>query len=190
MKKYDLNRDQIKNGDLVLFRGKSQLSRQIQMYDDAYYNHVGLVIESNGRLLVIDSNARGVNPELLSVRIDEYIDFCIIRPQAWTDTQITAAVSSALERAEKHIKYDFFLLLQIALYRKSGIRINLNTKNRDICSEFGRRYIQYFTNPKSTCFERPNLPTEFITPWDFIVYADKNFEILFDDSDHSKFRKI
>jgi len=187
--KYEANRVNIRNGDIAVFRGSSFISRQIQEFDEAYYNHTGLVFESNKRLLVIDSNAGGVKPDFLSTRMDEYSDFCIVRPAVWSSSRISIAVAMALERAQSTIRYDFDLLLQIAIYRKTGKNIDLNSENKDICSEYCRRYIRYLSEPTSLCFEQPNMPTGFITPWDFIIYADSNFKIMFDDSDHHKYRK-
>jgi hypothetical protein len=190
MKKYDDLRSQIRNGDIMLFRGESLLSKQIQEFDDAYYNHTGLVFESNNRLFILDSNVKGVNPEFLSVRIDGYTDFCIIRPFKWDDDTISQAVAACFDKASiPHIKYDVNLLLQIAIYRKTGIRVGIDRENRDICSEFVRRYTRYLA-PKPTCYEQPNLPTDFITPWDFIIYAnEKEFEVMFDNSERRKYRK-
>lgn len=190
MLKYDNYRDQIQNGDLVLFRGDSALSKTIQNLDNAYYNHIGLVISSNGRNFVLDSNAKGVEPGFLSERMNGYIDFCIIRPSGWNPALITQAAGNAIEKASSnHIRYDFQLLIDILIYRKTGIDPGLNAQNKDICSEFARRFVR-FLSPVSDCYEQPNLPTKFITPWDFIVYKDAaKFTSMFDDSDHSKYRK-
>jgi hypothetical protein len=190
MKKYNELRNQITNGDIMLFRGEKFLSRQIQKFDDAYYNHAGLVFESNNRFLILESNARGVNPDFLSGRIDEYIDFCIVRPVCWPETEILKAISTSFDKASEKIKYDVNLLLQIAIFRKTGISIDLDMENKDICSEFVRRYTR-FLDPKPACYEKPHLPTDFITPWDFVIYSDSNeFEVLFDESNHSEYRKI
>jgi hypothetical protein len=188
MEKYNLNRDQIRNGDLILFRGDHMLGKLIQKFDEAYYNHIGMVFKSNDRLFILDSNANGVNPDFLSDRIKKYTDFCILRPTIWSQEQITIAVQNVMDRAEDKIKYDFDLLLQIAIYRKTGLNLPLNTKNKDICSEFARRYLR-FLDPAPSCFEKPPLPTKFITPWDFVIYVNNQFSLILDESDKSKYRK-
>lgn len=184
---YEGLRTQIKNGDLILFRGKEWLAKQIQYFDDAYYNHVGMVFESNKRLFILDSNAQGVNPDLLSDRMNKYTDFCIVRPSNWNEDVISNAVSNAMERAQQHIKYDFTLLLELAIYRKTGKALRLNHQDRDICSEFARRYLRYL-DPVPSCYENV-MGQDFITPWDYIIYADEKFEIHFDVSDRNEYRK-
>ena len=188
MNKYNKYRSEIKNGDIVLFRGASIQSRLIQKFDNAYYNHIGLVFESNKRLLILDSNAPGVNPDFLSSRMEENNDFCIISPISWDENQIAEAVGAALDKAASHIKYDFDLLAEIAIYRETKIKLNLDNTNKDICSEFVRRYTSLLT-PAPICFDPKNLPTPFITPWDFIIYADSTqFKIKFDDINHQDYR--
>lgn len=188
-KKYNAARPFIQNGDLILFHGEKILASTIQKLDNCYYNHIGVVIESNSRLLIIDSNAGGVNPDFLSDRIKEYSDFCIISPSAWTPEQIETALSLFIDRAgQQHIKYDFKLLLKIALYRKLGWKIKRVNNDRDICSECVRRYLRYL-EPKTECFEIPNLPYLFITPFDYLLYLDSNYTVKFNECDMSKFRK-
>ena len=188
IKKYNEARPFISNGDLVLFHGKSLLSRTIQKLDNCYYNHIGVVIESNNRLFIIDSNEGGVEPDFLSDRIKEYKDFCIITPLEWAPQQIENALGQVIDKSETHIKYDFFLLVKIAMYRKFGWKIKRHNENRDICSEFARRYLRYL-EPETTCFEQPNLPYIFITPFDFLLYKDSNYNIKFNECDMTLFRK-
>ncbi len=183
MKKYIDNRDQIQKGDIILFRGNAFISRGIRWLDNAPYNHAGLVFEACGRKLVLESTGHGVNPRFLSVVMqkEKYTDFCIIRPTAWTGEQVSAALESVLDCSEEVIKYDHKLILQIAIQRLIKRNVRLDSQRCDICSEFTRRYTRFLSNPVAENFEMPRLPNEFITPWDFVLYASPNFEILFDD---------
>lgn len=185
--KYNMVRSFLRNGDIILFHGTKLLAKTIQYLDNCYYNHIGIIVESNGRLLIIDSNAGGVDPDFLSHRIKEYSDFCIIKPIAWSQEIIDNAVSSVIEKAETLIKYDFKLLFRIALYRKFGKEVVKNNQDKDVCSEFVRRYLRFYS-PVAACYESPKLPYEFITPFDYLLYADENFLIKYNKCEMSKFR--
>lgn len=186
MDKYEQNRADILQGDLILFRKtNSALSRAIQKFDHAYYNHVGLVFTlGNGidkRNFILDSNAKGVRPDLLSDRMKKYQDFCVMRPRSgWRAMpEVEAAVARASQRAVTPIKYDFTLLLEIAVERNLGRRVmNIENENRDICSEFAYRYAkQLFT----VAFDYTKNNWGWISPQDLLRVRDKNeFDILFD----------
>lgn len=188
LEKYVIIRDEICNGDIILTRGTSWLSKTIRFFDKSYYNHAGVVMKANDRLFIVDSNAGGVKPEFLSVRLKDNEDFCIIRPSFWAQKEIDRALNQWLDTVETGIKYDTMLLLQIAIYRSTGIKTHFGKDNKDICSEAARREVRCLA-PKEKCYEFPFIKTDFITPWDFIVYADDKFKVLFNDCDMSKFRK-
>jgi hypothetical protein len=174
--KYANRRAEIKHGDIILFRGSSILARLIMYFDNAYYTHVGVVFEMGGRKFIIDSNSKGVHPDFLSDRIREYKDFCIIRPNLIV--KIYDAITQAMNRGEIGTKYDFALLLRIAIVRKTGINITgLGSSGRDICSEFARFYSSFIA-------DTPYAKLDNITPQDFVrhVNDDSNFSIMFNDS--------
>jgi len=163
--KYNANRHLIKNGDLILFRGNHIMAKAIQYFDSAYYNHIGIVMECNGRLFIIDSNADGVEPEFLSTRMKKYVDFSILeinKPQ----NEIDLALYKILAKAEYHIKYDFMLALRIVISRKFGYDLKfLGDSDRVICSDWARR----LTNAVGLkCYNF----NHWITPQDFKRFQD------------------
>src|ERR1051326_7184060 len=111
--KYEMARPTLKNGDIVLFRGKYLLAKLIQFFDSAYYNHAGIVLKVEERFLILDSCRTGVKPDFLSERMNQYADFCILSPVR-TDAEINFALDKALERGDGRIKYDFIMLFRIA----------------------------------------------------------------------------
>jgi hypothetical protein len=183
MEKYLLNRSQIRQGDIILFRGNALISRAIRWLDNAPYNHAGLVFEAHGRKFVMESTGHGVNPRFLSVvmKKEKYTDFCIIRPTAWTEEQVSAALESVFDASEQVIEYDHKLILQIAIKRLTNRDVRMDSQRLDICSEFARRYARLLENPIADNFEVPRMPNDFITPWDFVLYAKPHFEVFFDD---------
>ena len=183
MEKYLTLRDQIQQGDIILFHGNALISRAIRWLDNAPYNHAGLVFEATGRKFVMESTHGGVNPRFLSVvmKKEKYTNFCIIRPKAWTKEQISAALELVFNDSEEVIDYDHKLILQIAIKRLFNRNIRMDSQRLDICSEFTRRYTRFLKDTIADNYEMPTMPNEFITPWDFVLYARANFDVLFND---------
>lgn len=185
--KYNVVRNEIRNGDVALFRGSSALSKVIQWGDgNAYDNHAGLILKLGSRLMVIDSNANGVHMDFLSIRMAEYVDFRIIRiSNGYSQSEIDSCVNRVMDRAESsQIKYEFSLLPKIALYRKVGIKLKFKDKeSRDICSMFtGDRFLGQSAGIK--CMQRAKSDNGWITPSDHIRYLEKNeLSLLYDESE-------
>lgn len=188
MQKYDQNRDRILTGDIILFRNSTKmmwLSKSIQHFDKAYYNHIGLVFAFgtgvNKRLFILDSNAPGVQPDFLSDRMDMYEDFCVLRPRPqWRDIGLLeSAVSRTIQRAQTHIKYDFMLILEVATERSLGRNVmNIGQGNRDICSEFIYRYVKELY---TIAYDYTKNTWGWISPQDFLRFRDqKEFDLLLD----------
>ena len=174
--KYKQARPYIKNGDIVLFRGKRLLAKLIQYFDSAYYNHAGVIFKVGERVMIIDSNGKGVKPDFLSDRMNGYIDFCILSPKR-TEVEVCTTLDKVLERVDNGTKYDFFLLPRIAIIKKIKIDfIGWGSERRNISSEFVRYYTDWLN---ILCYK--NMP--LITPQDLIRYRDKEeISLLFNDS--------
>jgi hypothetical protein len=185
MEKYAKTRGEISNGDIILFRGRHLLSKLIQYFDKCYYNHAGIVFKANDRIFIIDSVAKGVHPEFLSRRMEEYLDFCVVRPSGFKKSDVSRAMSDVMDKSESGIKYDVWMLLRIAIFRKFGKDFkNLGKPDKDTCSEFARRYADCLG---TTCYSEKNMIKKtgapWITPQDFIRYSGKKFKIMFDESE-------
>ena len=178
--KYTEIRDQIKNGDIVLYRGTGFLAKSIQYFDKAYYNHAGVVWRPEGegidKILTFDMWTDGLDCIPLSRRMEDYADFCIIRPNVSQST-INSALAHVLENWEgRDINYNYMLLLRIAMIKKTGIDMTgLGNKNKFICSQFAQFYTDLLGE---STYSNINL----ITPEDFRRYMDGNFTKLFDNA--------
>ena len=193
MEKYDQNRSLISTGDLILFRNnktRKSLSKLIQKFDKAYYNHIGVVFSfgegANRRLMIIDSNAKGVQPDMLSARMNIYEDFCVLKPRPdWREQpRIEEAVSNVMAQADSRIEYDIPLLLEIAIERSLGRNVmSLNQQNKDICSEFAYRYAKALF---SIAYDLTREQWGWISPQDFLRFRDKKeFNLLLDTNPQS-----
>jgi hypothetical protein len=176
--KYNTIRDELKNGDIILYRGTSFMAKSIQYFDKAYYNHVGVVWKPGDvtRVLTFDMWNKGLDCLPLSRRMDGYEDFCVLRPKV-DENKVKYAVSIMLEEWDgRKIEYDYFLLLRIAMIKKTGLDLSgLGQKDKFICSEF----VQYYCDKLGlNTYSMVNL----ITPEDFRRYVDENFEILYNNA--------
>ena len=174
LQKYLDHRGEIKNGDVILYRGNSLMSKAIHYVDNAYYNHAGVVWipENSDRVLTLDMWSGGLTCLPLSRRMSGYTDFCIVRPKT-TDAIINEAVKTALGLWDgRDIKYDYAILFRIALIKKTGIDITgLGSKKEFICSQFAQYYINLLGIHTYDS-------VELITPQDFIRFVDENIEII------------
>lgn len=176
--KYKLLRNEIKNGDLILYRGSSFLAKGIQYFDKAYYNHIGVVWkpEDCERIMTLDMWQEGLTCLPLSRRMEGYKDFCILRPIV-SEEKTKASISVSLEEWEgREIKYDTDLILRVAIIKKTGIDLTgVGKKEKFICSEFVQHYCDFLG---IDTYSKINL----ITPEDFRRFVDKNFLILHDEA--------
>lgn len=70
--RYGEVRSQIRTGDILLFQGKTVLSRFIRWGSDSTYSHVGMAAWWGPRLVVFQSAGRGVEMLPVSAAVDEY----------------------------------------------------------------------------------------------------------------------
>ncbi len=170
-------RSQFKDGDIVLYRGNGFMSKSIQYFDSAYYNHIGVVKWINSRLFTVEMWTHGIQFIPLSRRIKSYQQFCIARVKDKPNELFLSAIDSLLEKIERDVKYDYALLPRIAFYKKTGIDlVRLKEKNTFICSQLA----QSFTNSLGVeCYKG----IELITPQDFLRNKNDNeIEVIFDYS--------
>lgn len=182
MIKYDNLRDQIQNGDIILYHGTSILDTCISYFDNkAYFSHAGIVWKvgtgDNYRLLTLEMYRNGMNLDSLSntMASHSHSDFCVVRPII-DSAKINDIMQIELNAFDGGVKYDFGLMLAIAIYKKTGVNFKwLYEKNSLICSQLVQ---QFSINLGLTSFDGRQ---EF-TPQDVIRYAKPSeFHILFDD---------
>lgn len=171
-------RSEFMDGDMVLFRGNGFMSKSIRYFDDAYYSNICVVKWVGQRIFIVEMFREGIRFIPLSRRMKFYDNFCIVRiMKVIGHEKMLLAIDSILEKIERDTKYDYFPLLRIAIYKKTGIDlVGMGKRGRLICSELA----QSFTNSlRVRCYKG----VELITPQDFIRKSDPNeVEILYDSS--------
>lgn len=158
-----------KNGDVILYRGKGLTSSLIRYFDNANFTHVGLIWcpEKVNHKLTLDMWTAGLTCLPLKRRVSIYDEFCIIRPNR-PQEDINYAIDSFLDNWDgTDVKYDYMILLKIAIYKKLKLNVSMGRGNKFICSELIQSYfelleIDSYSNNRQ------------ITPEDFVQHADKN----------------
>lgn len=158
-------RNQIKAGDIVLYSGNGFMSTCIKYFDDAHWNHVGMVEQIGDRLVTIEMWTKGIQLIPLSRRVASYKEFAVLRPIA-TQEEKAKGLLELIDCWDRDEEYDYWLLPRIAFYKKTGINLKALGKNkRNICSELAQKY----TNAIGlSCYKDLLLPT----PQDFIRHID------------------
>lgn len=180
--KYKRLRSFIKNGDIILFRGNSIVSKIIMDFDNhANWSHTEIVFISNERIYVQGSNLNGNHPELLSYRLNLHTDFMIIRSLK-DQKEITNALIKTFEKIENNIKYDFYNGIKELINRKLNLRkynkeLKITKSDSKICSFFAAPYA-ILLDMVTEEFKLLEMPF----PQDFIRYVNLKWCAILDDS--------
>lgn len=173
--KYKSIRSELKNGDIILYSADSAASHWIRYFDNAYFTHIGIIWLFGTRVFTLDMWPKGLCLVPASKRVSEHLDFAILRPTNRTD--IDNAIIESLKMWEGNVKYDYFILLRIALKKKTGLDLFqfIESKKKMICSEFVQWYCQQIG---IDCYN--NL--ELITPQDFVRNKNNQLTLIYDDT--------
>jgi|DewCreStandDraft_4_1066084.scaffolds.fasta_scaffold34394_5 hypothetical protein len=161
-----------KEGDIVLFGGSSGLmGKLVRYFDNAEYTHIGICISISQEIFILDMWSKGIEIVPIEKRLDVYPKQLIIRPK---DVHIIPfAIKSMLWywQGNRHIGYDYFLLLRIAIAKKLGLDfLFIGKEHRFICSELVQKYANYF------CTDWEDI--SLITPQDFVRKQSSKFLYL------------
>lgn len=161
--KYNSIESDLKHGDIILYRGSALISKAIEWTTHSYFSHSGIIFKSDTHLMTVDSTSRGVNIDFLTTRIDEEVDFCVLRPITKTDAEIKEALDAALNIGNEDYKYNYWMILQIFLKDTTGIDfIHLTSQHAYICSMFVQQYTDFLNIPEYKS-------VDLIVPQDYIT---------------------
>ncbi len=133
-------RDSIRNGDIVLFRGRSWLSRAIRWVTNSPYSHAGVAAWWGDRLLVLEAVGKGIVATRLSHVVHHYDGLC----ELWT-TDAALGRDDVVRAGQLLLGRAYSKAKALALLK----RILLRSRMRDpdpviapeafVCSEFVSR---------------------------------------------------
>ena len=133
-------RDSIKNGDIVLFRGRSWISRAIRWMTNSPYSHAGVVAWWDDRVLVLEAVGKGIVATRLSHVVHHYDGQC----ELWsTDgelarTEVIRAAQLLLGRSYSSSKV-LALLRRLVLRSRARAVDPVIAPDAFVCSEFVSR---------------------------------------------------
>lgn len=96
---YSLVRDQIDDGDVILFRGNAELSHVISDISQSAYSHAGLILTWYGRRMLLAAEMPRVQAIPLSLKVATYngrIDWYKLAPEAREKLDIQRLAVEAL----------------------------------------------------------------------------------------------
>lgn len=176
--KYKHIRPTLKAGDLILCNSNKLIARAIKYVDSATFHHCEIIDINHGRVMGIGAHPEGCRPDFLSnrMKVKHWSDFAVMR--ADTDQEIIDnALATAYKHAENFNKYDYKLLLQIAVYQLTGVQLKFNDAYKLICSEFTQLYgIQC----GAAEWMPENLIRSIFTPADHIRVQQSTFKTVID----------
>ncbi len=141
--KYQRLRPLLTDGCLFLCSKNKIVSKIIRNCDKSEFSHVGIVFEKFGRWFIMDSNASGVHPDLLSERINIADNFCFIQPmpEVFRSHPIDEEIKQAIIYSETGISYDFSNGIKELVNRKIGTSLRITKRDQhDICSDYTANY--------------------------------------------------
>jgi hypothetical protein len=141
-KHYQALRNEIRTGDILLFRGKKLLSGVIEHLSDSPYSHIAILARWNGRVLAFQSDLRGVEILPASRLVYEYdgaVDWWALKSEyrtgKFTESRLFDSALTLLG-----IKYGYLRLVGLGMRILLGRTLNPKdahaTPDSLFCSQF------------------------------------------------------
>jgi hypothetical protein len=140
---YQSLRDDIRTGDLLLFRGKHFLSGMIEKLSSSPYSHVAILAKWHGRVLAFQADLRGVEVLPASRIVYQYdggVDWWALKPEWRENGKFREDLLFDTALTLLGIKYGYWSLLGLALRIMLGRTLNPKdakaTPDSLFCSQF------------------------------------------------------
>jgi len=141
-KHYQALRNEIKTGDILLFRGRKVLSGVIEHLSDSPYSHIAILVRWHGRVLAFQSDLRGVEilpASRLVYQYDGGVDWWALkseyRDRSFAEDRLFDTALTLLG-----VKYGYWKLVGLALRILFGRTLNPKdahaTPDTLFCSQF------------------------------------------------------
>jgi uncharacterized protein YycO len=144
--KYDEIRKQIKDGDILLYKGKGLfrsgfVATLVQIVTRSDYSHAGIVAWWNERLLVIEAIRQGVIVNPLSLSLERYhatVEWYSCKEEMISDEKRREMILYAQEELGKGfaVFLAFWFMINILFIGRFSKRDRFHREKRYYCSEF------------------------------------------------------
>ncbi len=163
--RYDDVRNSIKNGDVLLYRGRSLYSLLIMFITRSFYSHAGLAVWWNERLMVMEAVGKGVIITPLSSSVDKYdgrVDLFKPREEIPDDERLTLIEFAQEELGKEYARWKAIVL---------GIRLlfQWNIEKRDELRRERKLFCSYYVAQAYNAINRDlkkGVSDRFMTPGD------------------------
>ena len=138
---YNQYREEMRDGDILLFKGSSFLSRVIQWKTKSAYSHAGLVIWWNGRLMVLEAVGKGVRATPISYNLKKYaggIDYYRSVDYIPTDNRKQMVDFAQLQLGKE---YDLKRQLEFFFKLLRGERLKVKESDKEQSTYFCSEYV-------------------------------------------------
>lgn len=147
MLRYSEVRDTIKDGDIVLFKGRGLLSSLIRFFTGSDFTHAGIAIWWHERLMVVEAVGRGVWAVPLSWRLATYKGLTYLlttkddelRKRNITLDRVKLVATAKTELGKDYAKWLLVRVMRKILFRMKGGHDPWRPPERLICSQFVSR---------------------------------------------------
>jgi len=138
--RYDVIRPHIKNGDVLMFKGKYRSSFFIQWSTKSVYSHAGIAVWWNKRLMVMEAVEEGVRIIPLSRKIESYrgnIEWFTCKKEISKRDRLRMVISAQEELGKRYAKWKTIVFgWKILFKRKLSEKDELRKENKLFCSQY------------------------------------------------------
>jgi hypothetical protein len=137
---YEQSRSRIKNGDVLMYRGRSLVSRIIRWATGSRYSHAGLAAWWNDRLMVMEAVGRGVVVTPISKNVRSYrgsVEWFTSTEEIPDDQRLQMIEFAQRELGKEYdLRRALFLGLRVCLQRDVNSKDKVRREKRLFCSHY------------------------------------------------------
>jgi hypothetical protein len=138
--KYDEIRDQIRNGDVFMYKGKTIMSSLIQWVTRSPYSHAGISVWWNERLMVMEAKGSGVVVSPFSRSIGNYhgdVEWFRSTQEISEEDRLKMVIFAQEELGKIYGRWKTIVLgIQTLFQRNPDKRDRLKRQKKLFCSEY------------------------------------------------------
>lgn len=138
--RYEEVRPQIKNGDVIVYEGKSMVPKLVSWFTRSPYSHAGIAVWWNERLMVMEATMRGVMVMPLSRNIFRHkgkVEWFTSKQEISDEDRLRMVIFAQEELGKSFARWKAVLFgLKILLNRNLSRQDQLRMENKLFCSQY------------------------------------------------------
>jgi hypothetical protein len=138
--RYDVVRPQIKNGDVLMFKGKCRSSFLIKWLTKSPYSHAGIAVWWNERLMIMEAVMKGVRVAPLSRCIHQHkgnVEWFRLQKEIAEEDRLRMVIFAQEELGKSYARWKAVLFgLKVLFRRDLSKKDELRMENKLFCSHY------------------------------------------------------